>query len=1580
MTWMALPPSAASSAATPAQGVFRKEGEYWTVGWKDHPLRLKDSKGVAYLAHLLRHPTTSFHALDLVGGLDRHDDDEAARADRGLDASDLHVTSDDAGEMLDDRAKATYRRRLQELQAELTAAEASGSLAGAEAAEHEIASLTAELRRAVGLHGRTRRAASAAERARQSVTKTVRAVVERIRHGDATLGEMLARSIRTGAFCSYEPDASAPVEWEFGASVPTPDGEPHRAPALAEGSPFSLAARKPLVGREHERETMRVAVERARHGQGSVVLLAGGPGVGKSRLAIDLADHAVAHGFRVLVGHCYERDEPFPFLPFAEILESGLEQASSLDDYRRSIGDAAAELAQMAPRIRRAFPELPEPRDLPPEQRRRSLFQSFLEVLDRAAQARPQLLLVEDLHWADEPTLALLVHLARGVTQLPVVIVGTFRPEMNEQSPPLVRTLEELVRLGVRPLRLGGLSADETSQMLGALGARPASNRLANLVFDATEGNPFFVQEVYHHLVEDGRVFDAAGEFRSDITVDEIDVPENVRMVIGRRLDRLGEPERKILAAAAVIGRSFSFQLVRLLLDEVDVDDLCDAVEKAQQMNLLVASAEGPETPFTFAHEILRQTLLQGIAPPRRQRLHAGVARAIGHLHPRAAKERAGEIADHLLKAGAFAQRQEVAAALLVAGKAALGASAFAQAHRWFESALEYQEDPAARTEILSVLATADYGLGYVDETVAQGRAAGDIHAETGDRKLIGRSFVDVVDGLRSRLAIAAGRLTPFVGRAPELAILGDRWEQAAEGRGQNVLLVGEAGVGKSRLAHQFREQLAPIPHTWLECGASPYTRGTPFHPVIRLVTQNLVFAASDTTAQKIDKIGRGLGELASAEHVALLADFVGLPPPTRLLMNPDVQRRKTIDLLTEWNLVLSAVEPLVLLVEDLHWCDASSLELLGRILAQSATARVLLVATARPEFTAPWPARANLTTLEIARLTTREAREMVTQLLGGTVPAATLETLVERADGVPLYVEELTKGVAEPRATGGADDVPPTLAASLMARLDRLSTAKEVAQRAAVLGREFDYPLLAAVAGMDEARLRQGLARLVDAEIMFQRGEPPDATYAFKHALVQDAAYESLLERTRQQLHGRVADVLCAQSADRQPTQLEVVARHADAAGRSDEAITFYGRAGARAQEHSAHEEAIRHLRQASALLEVQRTSADRDARQLGAQLAIGASLIAVRGFAHPETEAAYARAATLGSASSDAVRLGVARTGLAACYQNRGDAARGRALAAEVLAAAAARGDVEQALLGHTNMGVPEHWQGRFRSSLEHCDSAIALYDPARHHRHVRMLGNDQGITALIFAGQNLWFLGRPDAALERAREAVALARALDDPFSLAFALLGETCVHWYRRDPATVLTCATEVVPLSERHGFPFWLGLGRAFAAAAGVATGNTGALPEILHGLASVSETGSRSGAPALFAVLAEAQRAAGQPADARATIATGLAVSAQTGQAVFDADLHRLDGDLLLASGGAHDDVVDRYERALAIAREQQALSLELRAATSLALLRRDRGKRAQALDLLAPVHATFTEGLATPDLQQATSLLQELR
>src|SRR5216684_213464 len=648
------------NTSLPEQAILRQEGEYWTVGYGANAFRLKDTKGLAYLARLLRHPAVEFHVLDLAGGIaGQHHDDETRqsahclpRGDEYLEKAGIHVGGlGDAGEMLDDTAKAAYRRRLSELREELEEAKELGNVERAEKAEQEIDALTSELSRAVGLGGRNRRAASASERARQSISKTIKSVVEKIAQSDARLGDIFSRCVKTGNFCSYQADPALPIAWEFDAIEPTehPTSSSEPAPAradyqqtssaLLEASPVSPAERTAFVGREAEGSAIRAAIDRALTGHGSVIMLAGGPGVGKTRLAIEMAEYASRAGFRYLVGHCYERDEPVPFLPFAEIIEGSIAEAASLDDLRRRIGDNAAELAQIVPSLRRVFQDIPQPLDLPPAQKRRHLFQSVSDKLGRAAQTRSQLYILEDLQWADESTLALLIHLANRVAQLPVVIIGTYRSGYSDTNPALVRTLEELIRMGVRPQKLGGLSRDAVAQMLDGLSQRRVPESLLSAIFEESQGYPFFVEEVYRHLIEEGKVFDEAGQFRKDIKIDEVDVPENVRLIISRRLERLDENEKRVLAAAAVIGRSFSFQLLTVV-SQIDVDELFAAIEKAQQMGIIVPSSEGPERPFTFTHELVRQTLLAGISAPRRQHLHAGVADAIARLHPDDVSER----------------------------------------------------------------------------------------------------------------------------------------------------------------------------------------------------------------------------------------------------------------------------------------------------------------------------------------------------------------------------------------------------------------------------------------------------------------------------------------------------------------------------------------------------------------------------------------------------------------------------------------------------------------------------------------------------------------------------------------------------------------------------------------------------------------------------------------------------------------------------------------------------------------------------------------------------------------------------
>jgi tetratricopeptide (TPR) repeat protein len=767
----AISGDSSSGHRTAARGVFRKEGEFWTVGYAGKNFRLKDTKGLGYLAHLLRHPGVEFHVLDLFGGLaNRGEDDDASASAQGLPRGDddlekagLQIARlGDAGEMLDDQAKASYRKRLSELREELDEAKELGNVDRAEQAEQEIEALTHELSRAVGLGGRNRRAASASERARQSITKTIKAVLERIAQSDGKLGDLFVRCVRTGTFCSYVPDPNFPIAWEFtgtdfqpreqqvdgGNGSPTTADQSQPATPVLEVSQFSLGERTPFAGREAERDAIRALLDRAsKGGQGAVIMVGGGAGVGKTRLAMEMAEYASHKGFGAYIGHCYEREEPFPYLPFAEIIESALAHAASLEIFRRQLGEYASALAQVAPSLRRVFPDIPEPLDLPAQQRRRYLFQSLSESVARAAKNRPMLFILDDLQWSDESTLGLLIHLANRVPQFPLVIIGTYRDGYTDNNPALVRSLEELIRHGVRPLRLGGLSRESVVTMLRGLSNGEPPERLVEVIFEESQGNPFFIEEVYRHLVEEGKVFDAAGQFRKNIKIDDIDVPENVRLVIGRRLERFDENEKRVLAAAAMIGRSFSFRLLTEV-SQIDADELFTVFEKAQRMGIIIASSEGPEKPFTFAHELVRQTLLAGMSLPRKQQMHAAVAGAIELLYPRFVNERAAEITDHLLKAGSFGDSRRLVRYMTLAGKNALESAAFEEARRSFRSALSYQGalEPREKAELLASLAIAELSLEHWDAALASLGEALEIYTGLGDREMIGSTFAELAD------------------------------------------------------------------------------------------------------------------------------------------------------------------------------------------------------------------------------------------------------------------------------------------------------------------------------------------------------------------------------------------------------------------------------------------------------------------------------------------------------------------------------------------------------------------------------------------------------------------------------------------------------------------------------------------------------------------------------------------------------------------------------------------------------------------------------------------------------------------
>jgi tetratricopeptide (TPR) repeat protein len=701
-------------------GVFVCNGEYWTVGYANATFSLKDIKGLAYLQRLLQHPGEEFHSLDLLSGPGAAATSEFESSDNASLLAGATVSVGglgDAGEMLDAKAKQDYQRRLIELKEELEEMRERGNEARAVEVESEIDFLHREIARAVGLGGRDRRAGSAAERARLNITRAIKSAVQKIAERNRQLGELLDRSIKTGSFSCYLTNPRTPMTWQFSLEGIKPSAVADvTAPVFSRPETSlvqSLADRTTFVGREAERARLRRLLERALAGEGGVAMIGGALGVGKTRIAAEFAAEASQREFLTLVGSCYDRENSLPFNPFVEILESAMAQAPSQEAFRTALGNDAGEMARLMPQLRRLFPDLPPPLELSPEQSRRILFNAVVELLGRAAANAPILLLFEDLHWADEGTLSLLNHIARSISKVPVLILGTFRDNEIDSAGLLAQTLDELLRIHMlERISLRGLPHDAVAEMILALSSKQPPEAIVNLIYSGTDGNPFFVEELFRHLVERGKLIDSHGEFRLDLNLGEIDVPQSLRLVIGRRLARLSEAARKILGPAAVIGRSFTFELLEASTD-MDADSLLDNVEQVEKAGLVYSTLGYPEASFQFSHELIRQAVLNDLSAPRRQRLHLNVANGIERVHGNALEDQAGDLAHHLWQAGRVADADKTVLYLAMAARQALKQSAYEGALRYFQNALEllkglpYSQERAQRELDIQI----DYGL-----------------------------------------------------------------------------------------------------------------------------------------------------------------------------------------------------------------------------------------------------------------------------------------------------------------------------------------------------------------------------------------------------------------------------------------------------------------------------------------------------------------------------------------------------------------------------------------------------------------------------------------------------------------------------------------------------------------------------------------------------------------------------------------------------------------------------------------------------------------------------------------------------
>jgi len=660
-------------------GMFVLNGDHWTIGFAGKTFSLKASKGLAYIHRLLWHPGEEFHALDLLSGPDSNFIPESANAETSSTDSNLTVGRlGDAGEMLDSEAKHAYQQRLLELKEQLEDQQERGNRKRAAEIESEIDFLLREISRAVGLSGRDRRAGSAAERARLNVTRAIKTALLKISEHQAELGDLLDHSVRTGLFCCYIADPHAPISWQFsleGVKAPVEVAEATAPLLLRSETDFlrDLEDQTRFVGREEERAIMRRCLEGTQRGQVRVLMIEGQPGVGKTRIAREFGAEAAQQGFLTLAGCCYDREDSVPFSPFVEILEV-LAQTPNQAVFRAALGNDAAELARLMPQLRRMFPDIPKPLELSPDQSRearRLLFNAFREFLARTANDRPVLLLMEDLQWADEGTLSLLTYLSRSVAEMPVMIVGTCRDDRIDARGPLAQALDQLIRLHFpERISLRGLPKNAVAEMIQALSGREPPPAVVTLIYSNTEGNPFFVEELYRHLNERGTLTDSNGDFLRDLKLADVDVPHNLRLAIGRRLARLSGETQKILGTAAVIGRSFTFDLLEASTG-VDADMLLDRVEEAEKAGLISSTLQFPEARFQFSHELIRRAVLIELSAPRRQRLHLQIAEAIERIYAGALEERVNDLAHHLLQAGVVADAAKTIRFLSMAARRA---------------------------------------------------------------------------------------------------------------------------------------------------------------------------------------------------------------------------------------------------------------------------------------------------------------------------------------------------------------------------------------------------------------------------------------------------------------------------------------------------------------------------------------------------------------------------------------------------------------------------------------------------------------------------------------------------------------------------------------------------------------------------------------------------------------------------------------------------------------------------------------------------------------------------------------------
>jgi class 3 adenylate cyclase len=871
------------------------------------------------------------------------------------------------------------------------------------------------------------------------------------------------------------------------------------------------------------------------------------------------------------------------------------------------------------------------------------------------------------------------------------------------------------------------------------------------------------------------------------------------------------------------------------------------------------------------------------------------------------------------------------------------------------------------------------------------------------DLKGIGpvRAFAALrVSTVESRFdALHASGLTALVGREEELELLLRRWSRAKTGEGQVVLLSGEGGIGKSRLTAALLEHLATEPHTRLRYFCSPQHTDSAFYPIIGQMERAAGFRRDDTAEQRLDKLkavlSQGTNDLR--EVVPLIADLLSISTGDRyppIDLKPQKRKEKTLAALIAQVEGLSAKEPVLMVFEDVHWSDATTRESLDLLIDGVPRLHVLVIITFRPEFTPSWVGRPHVTLLALNRLPPRQRAVMISQVTRGkALPKEITDQIIDRTDGVPLFIEEVTKSVVDSgwvtevgdhyAMTGSALAIPTTLQASLLARLDRIASTREVAQIGAALGRSFSHELISAVAVIPQPQLDDALDELVRAELIFRRGTPPDAEYTFRHALVHDAAYATLLHSRRRELHARVADTLeRARVIDRASVRPEILAYHLAQTASTDRAVAYLREAAQVAAERWANAEAVQHLSRARELSSRLDDGPAKHKLELAILLELGPMLQRVEGFHSASVEEVYRLARSLCAEGDNAEQRFAASWGLWSVAQHRGRLDDARQLAEELIGLGEASQDPGLLLQAHHSAWTTLFVLGDDCTALRHAEEGINLYDIHEHRTHSsRYGGHDPGVCARMMGGLAAWFAGFPDRAGVLSAEAIGLGRTLGDPFSYAMALSFGSSVAMMRREPEIVEERCTAMQRLLDDHQ----LGLGH-FGSTAKIVQGWAAAVtgrPDKGCELAKEGLSEIRRSGFARFSfqlgIMAEVLHLAGDFPAALDVIEEAIQVAEETGERRWlPRLLHDKAHSLMAATGGASA-AEDALKNSVLAARQQQARMAELRAATSLARLWRDQGKREEARDLLAQVYGWFTEGFDTLDLKEAKAQLDAL-